>query len=140
MRNINNNRKKILVDMTVSILHHGHIRLLKKASKLGDVYVGLTKDRDVKEHKNFTPEIKYKHRKEILEAIKYVYKVIPSNFVITNKYLKDNKFDFIIHGSDFRGDIEKKKIIVFKRTKNISSSKLKERIYNNYVKSNKVRK
>lgn len=38
------------------------------------------------------------------------------------------------------GEILKKKIIVFKRTKNISSSKLKEKIYNNYVKSNKVRK
>ena len=31
--------KKILVDMTCSILHHGHIRLLKKASKYGKVIV-----------------------------------------------------------------------------------------------------
>ena len=127
--NFKKKTKKILVDMTVSILHHGHIRLLKKASKLGNVYVGLTKDTDVKKHKGYNTEIKFKHRKEILEAIKYVYKVIPSNFLITNKYIKDNKFDFIIHGSDYRGDIEKKKTKVFKRTKNISSTKLRNKIY-----------
>ena len=34
--------KKILVDMTCSILHHGHIRLLKKASKYGKVIVALS--------------------------------------------------------------------------------------------------
>ena len=41
--------KKILVDMSASIIHHGHIRLLKKASNFGDVIVGLTTDRDLKE-------------------------------------------------------------------------------------------
>ena len=27
-------KKNILVDMTASLIHHGHIRLLRKASKL----------------------------------------------------------------------------------------------------------
>ena len=42
------NNKKVLVDMTCSILHFGHIRLLKKASKLGKVIVALAKDKDIK--------------------------------------------------------------------------------------------
>ena len=132
--------KRILVDLTISILHHGHIRLLKKASKFGRVYVGLTKDRHVKKHKGFLPEIKYRHRKEILESIKYVYKVIPSDFIITNSFIKKHKFDFIVHGSDFKENIDKKKIIVFKRTKNISSSFLRKNIIKNHVKSVKRRK
>ena len=33
--------------MSCTILHHGHIRLLKKASKLGIVIVGLTTDEEV---------------------------------------------------------------------------------------------
>ena len=78
--------------------------------------MGLTKDRHVKKHKGFLPEIKYRHRKEILESIKYVYKVIPSDFIITNSFIKKHKFDFIVHGSDFKENIDKK-IIVFKRTK-----------------------
>ena len=39
-------RKRILVDMSATIIHHGHIRLLKKASKFGDVYVALTTDKE----------------------------------------------------------------------------------------------
>ena len=34
--------------MTCSILHFGHIRLLRKASKFGEVVVALTKDSDIK--------------------------------------------------------------------------------------------
>ena len=41
-----------MVDMTCSILHHGHIRLLKKASKMGRVIVALTNDNDIKNIKN----------------------------------------------------------------------------------------
>ena len=45
--------KKVLVDMSASILHHGHINLLKKASKFGDVIVALTKDSEIKKKKVF---------------------------------------------------------------------------------------
>ena len=35
-----NNR--VFVDLSCTLIHHGHIRLLKKASKFGKVIVGLT--------------------------------------------------------------------------------------------------
>ena len=44
-------KKRVLVDLSASILHHGHIRLLKKASKLGQVIVGLTTDNEIKKKK-----------------------------------------------------------------------------------------
>ena len=100
MKNINKNRKKILVDMTVSILHHGHIRLLKKASKLGKVIVALTVDKEILLNKGYKPELKFEFRKEILNSIKYVYKVIPSPFIITDKYLDKHKINILIHGND----------------------------------------
>ena len=68
--------KKILVDMSASIIHHGHIRLLKKASKYGEVTVGLTTDSDLKKFKKINPEIKFRNRAEILRSIKYVNKVV----------------------------------------------------------------
>ena len=40
--------KNILVDMSATLLHHGHIRLLKKASKFGKVIVALTTDKEIK--------------------------------------------------------------------------------------------
>ena len=61
-------KKKILLDMSATILHHGHIRLIKKASKYGKVVIGLTKDAQIKKFKGYTPEISFKHRKEILFA------------------------------------------------------------------------
>ena len=45
---MNVEKKRILVDMSATILHHGHIRLLKKASKLGVVVVALTRDKVIK--------------------------------------------------------------------------------------------
>ena len=38
--------KRILVDMSATLIHHGHIRLLKQASELGEVVVGLLYNMD----------------------------------------------------------------------------------------------
>ncbi len=121
-------RKKVLVDMSCSILHHGHIRLLKKASKFGQVIVALTKDKEIKRHKGFYPELKYNFRKEILESIIYVNKVIPSNWKLTNKFIKKNKVDILIRGSDYSKEKFNIKTIIFPRTKKISSSIIRKKL------------
>ena len=128
-------QNKILLDMSATILHHGHIRLIKKASKYGKVVIGLTKDAQIKKFKGYTPEIKFKHRKEILENIKGVYKVIPSNFYINKKFLSKNKIDLLCHGDDNLNNIDKEKIIIFKRTKNISSSLIRTEASKNLKKT-----
>ena len=46
--------KRILVDMSAVLIHHGHIRLLKKAQKYGEVIVALTTDKEIKKKKKFT--------------------------------------------------------------------------------------
>lgn len=112
--------------MSATILHHGHIRLLKKASKYGNVIVGLTKDKEIKKYKGYYPTLKYKHRKEILNSIKYVSKVVSTNFYITNKDLKKNKSAFIVHGSDNKNKVDKSKCIIFPRTKKISSTLIRK--------------
>tara|TARA_B100000795_G_C22803737_1_gene443462 strand:- start:2286 stop:2678 length:393 start_codon:yes stop_codon:yes gene_type:complete len=119
--------KKILVDMSATLIHHGHIRLLKKASKFGKVIVALTKDVEIKKYKGYHPELNFKYRKEILQSIKYVDKVIPTNFLVTDNFLKKNKINFLVHGNDNKNIITKSKIIIFKRTKNISSTILRKK-------------
>ena len=120
--------KKVCVDMSCSLIHHGHIRLLKKAKKFGKVYVALTSDKEIKKNKKIVPELNYSNRKEILLSIKYVSGVIKSDYLITNKFLKKNKFDLLIHGNDNPNLIEKKYLKIFKRTKNISSFILRKKI------------
>ena len=120
-------KKRILVDMSVTLLHHGHIRILRQASNYGDVIVGLTSDRDLKKYKGYLPELKYRHRKEIIESIKYVKEVVKVNFYTNEKDLKKNKIDYLIHGHDLKKKFDKKKIKILKRTKGISSSILRKK-------------
>jgi len=116
-----------MVDMSATLLHHGHIRLLKKASKYGKVIVALTKDKEIKKHKGYFSEMNYLQRKEILESISYVHKVVPSNFIINDNFLKKHKVDLLIHGNDNRSKLNKKKILILKRTSGISSNLLRRK-------------
>jgi len=62
--------KRILVDMSLTIVHHGHIRLLKKASELGYVIVALCTDEEIFKAKGFKPLLSFEERKEIALAIR----------------------------------------------------------------------
>ena len=50
--------KRILVDMSATLIHHGHMRLLKKASKYGKVIVALTTDKEIKKSKSNKPNFR----------------------------------------------------------------------------------
>jgi glycerol-3-phosphate cytidylyltransferase len=120
-------KKKIMVDMSATLIHHGHIRLIKKAKKYGDLIIGLTTDKQVKKYKGYFPELNYKSRREILLEIKGVKKIIPSNWVITQKFLDKHKIDILISGSDYKNRYFQTKTIIFSRTKFISSSLLRKK-------------
>ena len=71
-------KKKIIVAVSGGFdpLHSGHVRLFKKAKSLGDeLVVILNNDNWLKKKKGFV-FIPQSERKEILEAIKWVNKVI----------------------------------------------------------------
>ena len=118
---------RVMVDMSATILHHGHIRLLKKAKEVGDVIIALATDDEIKIHKKFVPLLNYKNREEILKSIKYVDDVVPSPMIIDDNFLKKHNCKFLIHGDDNQNLVSKSKLIIFPRTKDISSSKLTQR-------------
>ena len=129
--------KNIMVDMSATLLHHGHIRLLKKASLLGNVIVGLSTDDDIYKIKGYKPELNFKQRKEILLGIKYVNKVVKVKYYLNMQELQKHKIDFLIHGQDNLNKINKDKVIIVRRTSNISSSILRKKAYFNYKNLNK---
>ena len=120
--------KKILVDMSATLIHHGHIRLLKKASELGTVIVALTTDEEILKKKGYTPELTYESRKEILEAIRYVDKVVPSKWKIEESFVDELGIDLLVHGEDNSNDITEDRLVIFERTKGISSTILRGRV------------
>ena len=117
--------KRILVDMSLTILHHGHIRLLKKASDLGYVIVALCSDEEIFKAKGFKPLLSFEQRKEIALAIRYVQEVIESKYLIDEAYLDNFNIDLLVHGEDNVNPIDSKRLVIFPRTEGISSTKLR---------------
>lgn len=128
--------KRVLVDLSATLLHHGHIRLLQKAAELGHVVVGLTTDEEVKKKKGYTPELSYEHRKEILESISYVSEVIPSGWLIDEAFMEKHSIDLLVHGDDNMNHVSPDKIVVFPRTEGVSSSELRERVLDTIISIN----
>ena len=119
--------KRVMVDMSATIIHHGHIRLLKKASEYGKVIVGLTTDDEVLAKKGYQPELDFEHRKEILEAIKYVDEVVPVPWALDDGVLEKYSIDLLVHGDDNSNNIQKEKLLIFPRTKGICSSDIRKK-------------
>lgn len=111
--------------MSLTSVHHGHIRLLKKAADIGHVVVALTSDEEIQKTKGFLPALHYEHRKEIALAIRYVGEVIKSKWLIDEHFLNTHKIDFLVHGSDNQNPVPKNRLILFPKTKGISSEMLR---------------
>ena len=117
---------RVMVDMSATLLHHGHIILLRKAAKYGAVVVGLSTDEDIEKYKGHIPLLTWKFRKEILESIRYVYEVVETPYIIPNEVLDEHGAQFLIHGADNFNTVSKDRIIIFARTPAISSNMLVE--------------
>ena len=91
-----------MVDMSSTLIHHGHTRLIKKARRHGDLIIALTTDQQIKKFKGYLPELNYKFRKEILSELKGVKKIVKSNWLLTQKFLDKHDIDILISGSDYK--------------------------------------
>jgi glycerol-3-phosphate cytidylyltransferase len=120
--------RRIMVDMSVTLLHHGHIRILKKAAELGSVIVALTSDEDVEKAKGYKPEMSFNERREILESIRYVDEVVVSPWLIDDSFLDDHDIDLLVHGNDNRNPVRRERLLIFARTEGISSTLLRKKV------------
>jgi len=99
--------KKVYVSLIADLLHAGHINILKKASELGEVTVGLLTLKACGEL-NDIPYLDYEKRKEVLENLTLVKNVIPQNTASYLENLTALKPDFVVHGDDWRTNSQKK--------------------------------
>ena len=117
--------KRVLVDMSLTMLHHGHIRLLEKASKLGYVVVALSTDEEIFKSKGFRPMLTFEHRKEIALAIRYVQEVIECKWLIDEEFLDKHNIDLLVHGDDNVNPVPPERTVIYPRTIGISSTQLR---------------
>ena len=100
-------KKKVYVAMSVDLIHPGHMNILKQASKLGDVIVGLLTDKAIVKYKKL-PYMTYSQRKIIVENIKGVSQVIPQETLDYRPNLEKIKPDIVVHGTDWREGVQAK--------------------------------
>ena len=120
--------RRIMVDMSATLIHHGHIRLLKKAADYGEVVVALTLDAEVEKTKGYVPELCFEHRREIMESIRYVREVVPCPWLLDEAFLDLHNCELLVHGDDNVNHIPKERLLIFPRTEGISSSDMRQRV------------
>lgn len=93
--------KTVYVGMSADLLHHGHLNILKVAAELGEVTVGLLTDRAIASYKRL-PFLTYDERRNIIDAIKGVARVIPQETLDYVPNLRALRPDFVVHGDDWK--------------------------------------
>lgn len=86
------------------MFHIGHLNLLRRAKENCDyLIVGVSTDELVKEYKNKETIIPFEERMQIVQAIKYVDKVVPQTSMNKMNAYKKFKFTDIFVGDDWKG-------------------------------------
>lgn len=97
--------RRVLTYGTYDLLHYGHIRLLRRASQLGDYLIVALSSDEFNASKGKTSFYSYGVRREMLEAIRYVDLVIPEDcWEQKIDDIKKYHIDVVVMGSDWAGD------------------------------------
>ena len=133
--------KKYKIGYTTGVFdlfHIGHLNILKRAKEQCDyLIVGVSTDELVQDYKNKRPIIPFEERKQIVEAIRYVDKVIPQTNMNKYEAWKTEKFNVIFHGDDWKNSSLYKEneiklkaegvdFVYFEYTKGTSSTMIKQ--------------
>lgn len=122
------------------MFHVGHLNVLKRAKERCDyLIVGVSTDELVQLYKHKTPVVPFEERIAIVEAIKYVDRVVPQVSMDKLKAWEELHFSAIFHGDDWKGsdmynDIEKAlkevgcDMVFLPHTDGISSTMLVEKL------------
>ncbi|MBM01828.1 MAG: hypothetical protein CL762_03825 [Chloroflexi bacterium] len=137
----NNNRPFAFITMCADPIHHGHINILHEAKKYGSVIVGLMTDDAMKSYKG-EPLSSFNERSKVLSELRSVSGIIPVESIDFVPYLKEYKFEYFLHGDDWKQGVQKGsrenaisamsewggKVIDVPYTEGVSSSDLKKGI------------
>lgn len=107
--------KKYKIGYTTGVFdmfHIGHLNILKRAKEQCEyLIVGVSTDEVVKTYKHQIPIIPFEERIAIVEAIRYVDKVVPQTSMDKMEAYERIKFDVMFHGSDWKGSEMYEKIV-----------------------------
>ncbi len=135
--------KKYKIGYTTGVydmFHIGHLNILKNAKTYCEfLIVGVSTDELVEQYKNKRPIIPFEERCAIIEAIKFVDKVVVQDSMDKLSALDKYNFDVVFVGSDWQGTDKWNKIeedfnnkgvsvVYLPHTDGISSTILRDKI------------
>ena len=124
------------------MFHIGHLNILRRAKEQCDyLIVGVSTDELVQHDKHKTPIIPLAERMKIVEAIRYVDKVVPQSNKNKMEAWEKHHFNKMFVGSDWKGTdawnhFEEQfaplgvEIVYLDHTDGISSTILREKLFN----------
>lgn len=93
--------KKVYTCFCTDVIHEGHLNILREASKLGEVYVGVLSDEAMVGFNRF-PTISLKQRIEIVRSTGLVHQVLVQEEIVYDKILQELKPDYVVHGDNWK--------------------------------------
>jgi glycerol-3-phosphate cytidylyltransferase len=123
--------RRVITYGTYDTLHHGHIRLLRRARSLGDYLIVALSTDEFNKLKGKEAMFSYEDRKEDLEALRYVDLVIPENsWDQKASDVRDYYVDVFAMGDDWTGKFDflndHCEVKYFPRTPSISSTQIRK--------------
>lgn len=107
--------KKYKIGYTTGVFdmfHIGHLNILRRAKERCEyLIVGVSTDEVVQSYKHKTPIIPFEERCAIVEAIKYVDRVVPQLSMNKMEAYDKYHFDALFHGSDWKNSDMYNKIV-----------------------------
>lgn len=92
--------RTVYMCFSTDILHSGHIEIIRKASNLGKLIIGVLSDEAVCSFKRM-PLLPFEERKAMLENISGVYKVVEQSTLSYFDVINKLKPDYVVHGDDW---------------------------------------
>ena len=128
--------KTVITYGTFDLFHIGHLNLLKRAKALGDYLIVAVSSDEFNLGKGKVCQIKDTDRMQIVEAIRYVDKVIPeTSWEQKNEKKKKYHVDVFVMGDDWKGKFDFLKdyceVVYLPRTEGISTTQLKDELKHN---------
>jgi len=98
---------KVYIGMSADLVHPGHLNIIRKAAELGELTVGLLTDQAIASYKRL-PYMDFDQRKEVVENLKGVHRVVPQETLDYIPNLRKYRPDFVVHGDDWREGVQRK--------------------------------
>ncbi|WP_315792718.1 MULTISPECIES: phosphoenolpyruvate mutase [unclassified Bradyrhizobium] len=95
----------VYVGMAADLIHEGHLNVLKAASRLGRVIVGVLTDEAVASYKR-VPHLPFEQRMEIVRNLRLVDEAVPQATLDYTDNLRRLRPSFVVHGDDWASGVQ----------------------------------